>query len=65
MQGRLEEVRAQTVQKAVNYFRSHRNRMEYGTAEQKGEPLGSRDDGVPLPSASMQIQAKRTILEPD
>jgi hypothetical protein len=41
LQARLEGARAQTVQKEVNYLQSHRERMDYGTAKQKGEPLGS------------------------
>ena len=41
LQGRLEGARAEVVQKEVNYLQSHRERMDYGTAKQKGEPLGS------------------------
>ena len=37
----MEGARAQAVQKEVSYFQSHRERMDYGTAKQKGEPLGS------------------------
>ena len=41
LQARLEGASAQAVQKEVNYLQSHRERMDYGTAKQKGEPLGS------------------------
>jgi hypothetical protein len=41
LQARLEGARAEAVQKEVSYFQSHRERMDYGTARQKGEPLGS------------------------
>src|SRR3974390_972185 len=41
LQGRLEGVQAQAVQKELTYLQSHRQRMDYGTAQQKGEPLGS------------------------
>jgi hypothetical protein len=41
LQARLEGTQAQAVQKEVSYFRTHRERMDYGTAQQKGEPLGS------------------------
>jgi len=41
LQERLEGARAQIVQKEVSYLQSHRERMDYGTAKQKGEPLGS------------------------
>jgi hypothetical protein len=46
---RLEEILAQmpagapaaAVQKEVNYFHEHRDRMDYPTAQQRGEPIGS------------------------
>jgi len=41
LQTRLEGVRAQAVEKELTYLQSHRERMDYGTAQQKGEPLGS------------------------
>jgi hypothetical protein len=41
LQERLEGARAEAVQKEVSYLQSHRGRMDYGTAKQKGEPLGS------------------------
>lgn len=41
LQARLEGASAQAVQKEVNYLHSHRERMDYGTAQRNGEPLGS------------------------
>jgi hypothetical protein len=41
LQARLEGASAEVVQKEVTYLQSHRERMDYGTAQQKGEPLGS------------------------
>ena len=41
LQGRLEGAAQERVQKEVNYLQSHRQRMDYGTAKKKGEPLGS------------------------
>jgi hypothetical protein len=41
LQARLEGARAEAVRQEVHYLRSHRERMDYGTARQKGEPLGS------------------------
>jgi len=41
LQARLEGARAQAVQKEVNYLQSQRERMDYGTAQRKSEPLGS------------------------
>ena len=41
LQARLEGARAVAVQKEVSYLQSHRERMDYGRARQKGEPLGS------------------------
>jgi hypothetical protein len=41
LQARLESSRAEAVQKEVNYLQSHRERMDYGTAKENGEPLGS------------------------
>ena len=41
LQARLEGTAQERVQKEVNYLQSHRQRMDYGTAKEKGEPLGS------------------------
>jgi hypothetical protein len=41
LQARLEGASAEVVRKEVGYLRSHRERMDYGTAKDKGEPLGS------------------------
>lgn len=38
---RLEGAAQERVQKEVNYLQSQRQRMDYGTAKKKGEPLGS------------------------
>lgn len=38
---RLEGAKGEQVQKEVNYLQSHRERMDYGTAHRKGEPMGS------------------------
>jgi hypothetical protein len=40
-QARLEGASAEVVQREVSYLQSHRERMDYGTAKQNGEPLGS------------------------
>ena len=41
LQARLEGAAQASVQKEINYLQSHRERMDYGTAKKKGEPLGS------------------------
>lgn len=41
LQERLEGAAKESVQKEVNYLQSQRQRMDYGTAKKKGEPLGS------------------------
>jgi hypothetical protein len=38
---RLEGPVREQVEKEVNYLQTHRNRMDYATARQRGEPLGS------------------------
>lgn len=38
---RLEGPVGEQVQKEVNYLQTHRDRMDYATARQRGEPLGS------------------------
>ena len=38
---RLEGPLRERVEKEVNYLQTHRERMDYGTARQRGEPLGS------------------------
>jgi hypothetical protein len=38
---RLEGSVREQVEKEVNYLQTHRNRLDYGTARQRGEPLGS------------------------
>lgn len=42
LQGRLRPgPPAEAVQREINYLQSHRERMDYGTAQQQGEPMGS------------------------
>lgn len=41
LQVRLQGAAQEKVQKEINYLHSHRERMDYGTAKKKGEPLGS------------------------
>jgi hypothetical protein len=41
LRDRLEGVARESVEKEVNYLQTHRERLDYGTARQKGEPLGS------------------------
>lgn len=38
---RLESPVRQQVEKEINYLQTHRDRMDYATARQRGEPLGS------------------------
>jgi hypothetical protein len=41
LQARLQGTAQESVQKEIHYLQSHRERMDYGTAQKKGEPLGS------------------------
>ena len=41
LQARRQGTAREKVQKEINYLQSHRERMDYGRAKQKGEPLGS------------------------
>jgi hypothetical protein len=41
LQERLQGAAQESVQKEINCLQSHRERMDYGTAQKKGEPLGS------------------------
>lgn len=41
LQERLEGAAQESVQKEVAYLQSHRERMDYGAAKKKGEPMGS------------------------
>jgi hypothetical protein len=41
LQERREGTQAQAVLKEVTYFQTHPERMDFRTAQQKGEPLGS------------------------
>ncbi len=54
---RLEgSVRAQ-VDKEVNYLQTHRDRLDYETARQRGEPQAQRSDGIVLPTIPNPLQA--------
>jgi Uncharacterised protein family (UPF0236) len=41
LRSRLEGAAREQVEKEVNYLQTHRDRLDYGTARQRGEPLGS------------------------
>ena len=58
LQGQMEGAAAQTVRKEVNYLRSHRERMDYGSAKAKGEPLGS--GAMESTCRQYQVRFKRT-----
>ena len=58
LQARLEGASAAVVQKEVNYLQSHRERMDYGTAKEKGEPLGS--GAMESTCRQYQVRFKRT-----
>ena len=55
---RLEGTAQASVQKEVNYLQSHRQRMDYGTAKKKGEPLGS--GAMESTCRQYQVRFKRT-----
>ncbi len=54
----LEGAAREQVQKEVNYLQSHRDRMDYGTAKQRGEPLGS--GAIESTCRQYQTRFKRT-----
>ena len=58
LQGRLEGAAQESVQKEVNYLQSQRERMDYGTAKAKGEPLGS--EAMESTCRQDQVRFKRT-----
>jgi hypothetical protein len=51
---RVEAAARETVEREAAYLRSHRERLDYGTAKQKGEPLGSG----PMESTCRQYQVR-------
>jgi len=58
LQERLEGAAQERVQKEVAYLQSHRERMDYGTAKKKGEPLGS--GAMESTCRQYQVRFKRT-----
>lgn len=58
LQERLEGAAQESVQKEINYLQSHRERMDYGTAKKKGEPLGS--GAMESTCRQYQVRFKRT-----
>ena len=58
LQGRLEGAAQERVQKEINYLQSHGERMDYGTAKKKGEPLGS--GAMESTCRQYQVRFKRT-----
>ena len=55
---RLQGAAHESMQKEVNYLQSHRQRMDYGTAKKKGEPLGS--GAMESTCRQYQVRFKRT-----
>jgi hypothetical protein len=55
---RLEGSRREQVDKEVNYLQTHRERMDYGTARKRGEPLGS--GAMESTCRQYQVRFKRT-----
>ena len=58
LQGRLEGAAKESLQKEVNYLQSQRERLDYGTAKAKGEPLGS--GAMESTCRQYQVRFKRT-----
>ena len=55
---RLEGAKREQVDKELHYLESHRERMDYATAHQKGEPLGS--GAMESTCRQYQVRFKRT-----
>jgi hypothetical protein len=55
---RLEGPVREQVEEEVNYLQTHRDRLDYGTARQRGEPLGSGD--MESTCRQFQVRFKRT-----
>jgi len=55
---RLENPARQQVEKEINYLQTHRDRMDYGTAIQRNEPLGS--GAMESTCRQYQVRFKRT-----
>ena len=58
LQERLEGAARQQVEKEVQYLQTHRERMDYGTARERGEPLGS--GAMESTCRQYQVRFKRT-----
>jgi hypothetical protein len=58
LQARLEGAARETVEKEANDLRPHRERMDYGPAKNKGEPLGS--GAMESTCRQYQVRFKRT-----
>ena len=58
LQARLEGAAQERVPKEVNCLQSHRERMDYGAAKKKGEPLGS--GAMESTCRQYQARCKRT-----
>jgi hypothetical protein len=55
---------AEAVQKEINYFYEHQERMDYRAGRWRGQPIGSGPVGSHLPSGPVSIQETGAILEP-
>ena len=58
LQQRLESAAREKVAKEINYLQTHRERMDYGTAKKRGEPLGS--GAMESTCRQYQVRFKRT-----
>ena len=58
LQQRLEGAAREKVEKEVNYLQTNRERMDYGTAKKRGEPLGS--GAMESTCRQYQVRFKRT-----
>ena len=55
---RLEGAARERVEKELNYLQANRDRMDYGTAHQRGEPMGS--GAMESTCRQYQVRFKRT-----
>jgi hypothetical protein len=58
LQARLQEAARVKVEKEINYLQTNRERMDYGTAKERGEPLGS--GAMESTCRQYQVRFKRT-----
>jgi len=58
LQQRLQGAAREKVEKEVNYLQTNRERMDYGTAKERGEPLGS--GAMESTCRQYQVRFKRT-----